>query len=61
MVLALVPDTAILFAKGFSKIRIGKPNLKKLSKKAEPKKGGQLMKKKASAEPEEAIFIGIND
>jgi len=61
MVLALVPDCAILFAKGFSKIRIGKPSLKKLTKKAEPKKGGQLMKKKASAEPEEAIFIGIND
>ena len=44
-------------AKAFSRITIRKPNLKK--KKA--KQGGQLMKKRNSAEPEESIFIGIND
>ncbi len=49
----LVPFTQV-FAKLFSKIRF-KPRKKKV------KKGGQLMKKRSSAEPEEAVIIGIND
>jgi len=49
----LVPFTK-LFAGLFSKIKI-KPRKKKA------KQGGQLLKKRNSAEPEESIFIGIND
>ncbi|MCI7213634.1 MAG: hypothetical protein MR467_05785, partial [Bacillales bacterium] len=53
--LTLYPFLYSCFVKMFSHIKI-KP-LKKKKKNV----GGQLMKKKKSAEPEEAIFIGIND
>lgn len=53
--LTLYPFLYSCFVKMFSHIKI-KP-LKKKKKNA----GGQLTKKKKSAEPEEAIFIGIND
>ena len=49
----LVPGSKLL-AGLFAKIKF-KPRKKK------KKSGGQLMKKRSSAEPEEAIFIGIND
>ena len=55
LVLTLEVPMSLLFAKGLSKIHFRLPKPKK--KKA---KGGQLGKKR-SAEPEEAIFIGIND
>ncbi len=50
--LGLLAPISIFFAKIFSKIKL-KP------RKKSPKKGGALKKK--SNEPEEAIFIGIND
>ena len=53
-ILTLMVPFALVLAKAFSKIKF-KPIKKK------KKKGGQLMKKRNSAEPEEAIFIGIND
>ena len=63
--LTLYPFLYSCFVKMFSHIKI-KPLKKKkknvggqLMKKKNV--GGQLMKKKKSAEPEEAIFIGIND
>ncbi len=47
-----------LLGKQFAKIRfVRKPS----SKKKKAKQGGQLMRKRNSAEPEESIFIGIND
>ncbi|MCR5348334.1 MAG: hypothetical protein K6E59_01840 [Bacilli bacterium] len=52
---AVTPLSGVL-GNAFSKIRLPQGNKKK--KKA---KGGQLLKKKSSAEPEESIFIGIND
>lgn len=61
LALCVFPPLANLNAKALSHISFA-PSPKKLARKSKaPKKGGQLMKKKASAEPEEAIFIGIND
>lgn len=54
---ALAPLSGVL-GKQFAKITIRRPNTKKKKK---SKQGGQLMKKRTSAEPEESIFIGIND
>ena len=42
----------------FSVLRIARDPSKRRKKK---KTGGQLLKKRTSAEPEESIFIGIND
>ena len=55
LILVLLSPLSDLFAKWFSHIKI-KP--RKGKKKAQT---GNLMKKKRSGEPEEAIFIGIND
>ena len=57
LTLTALAATSGVLGNWFAKINIRKPNLKK--KKA--KQGGQLMKKRNSAEPEESIFIGIND
>lgn len=54
----LQPSSALLGAK-FSKIRFSRDPSKASRKKK--KTGGQLLKKRTSAEPEESIFIGIND
>ncbi|MCR5491894.1 MAG: hypothetical protein K6F32_07185 [Bacilli bacterium] len=53
--LCLLPFLAEKFALLFSKIKF-KPSTKKKKKQT-----GQLLKKNRSGEPEEAIFIGIND
>ncbi len=55
LALTTMPFVAMQLGKLFSKIKI-KPLKKK--KKAQ---AGQLLKRKKSGEPEEAIFIGIND
>ena len=52
---ALAPLSSVL-GNAFGRIQFNRP---KSMKKA--KAGGQLLKKKKSAEPEESIFIGIND
>ena len=54
LVLCVYPLLEMLFVKLFAKMQ---PKHKAKHKK---KVGGQLMKKKGS-EPEEAVFIGIND
>lgn len=56
LILVLYAPLSELFIKAFSKINITLPKIRKKKK----KQVGQLGKKK-SAEPEEAIFIGIND
>ena len=60
--LTVFQPNAALYAKAFSHITF-RPSLPK--RKAKPGKkgsnGGNLMKRKKGAEPEEAIFIGIND
>ena len=58
LILTTSAPASVLVATGLSKIHIKKPTRKKKKKK---KSGGDLMKKKKGAEPEEAIFIGIND
>ena len=60
-ILTLLQPVSVTFAKGFSLITY-RPSLPKKKKKASKgPQGGNLMKKKKGAEPEEAIFIGIND
>ena len=54
LVLTLFGPCAQVFFKLFSKVNISRPKLNK-KKKARP------VRVKKSAEPEEAIFIGIND
>ncbi len=54
--LTLTAPCSILLAKLFSKI-----HFKPIRRKKPRKEVGQLGKKKTSAEPEESIFIGIND
>ena len=54
LTLTLYGPCAQLFYKLFSRVNIAKPKLNK-KKKARP------VRVKKSAEPEEAIFIGIND
>ena len=58
--LTVLGPSAILLAKGFDRISF-RPSLPRRKKKGGKIKGGQLMAKKKGAEPEEAIFIGIND
>ena len=55
---AVAPCGAFL-GKRFAKITVRRPS--RSAKKRKAKTGGQLMKKNKSAEPEESIFIGIND
>ena len=52
--LVCLAPISIRFATWNSKVHLPKFSHKK-------KQGGQLMKKRRSGEPEEAIFIGIND
>lgn len=60
-VVSLLQPSSAMLAKGFSRFSFS-PSLPKRKKKAAAKnKGGDLMKRKKGAEPEEAIFIGIND
>ena len=56
LALTAMPTLSRPFAKLFSKITIRRPTRKK-----KKKAGGQLLKKHATAEHEESIFIGIND
>ena len=59
--LTLLQPSSAFYAKGFSKITF-RPSLPKRKKANKPSaNGGNLMKRKKGAEPEEAIFIGIND
>ena len=59
--LVLLQPASVTFAKGFSLITF-RPSLPKKKKKAaKGPQGGNMMKRKKGAEPEEAIFIGIND
>lgn len=60
LILTALPPCAALLGKQFAKITIRR-DPSKAAKKRKAKTGGQLMKKKKSAEPEESIFIGIND
>ena len=60
-VTVLLQPGSVLLAKGFSRFSFS-PSLPKRKKKvAKKNNGGDLMKRKKGAEPEEAIFIGIND
>ncbi|MDY6429848.1 MAG: hypothetical protein SPL02_01560 [Bacilli bacterium] len=56
LILVCMTPMSIFIAKYLAKIKF-----KPLKKKKAKRKGGDLMKKKKGAEPEEAIFIGIND
>lgn len=58
LVLTAMASSSALLGKQFAKIQFSRGPSKKKKK---AKQGGQLMKKKNSAEPEESIFIGIND
>ena len=55
LVLITLSPISARFGKWFSHIRFKAPKRKKKDT------GGHLMKRKRGAEPEEAIFIGIND
>ena len=59
LVLVLLGPCSHMFYKMFSKVHIAKP--KKAAKKKAAKKKARPVRVKKSAEPEEAIFIGIND
>lgn len=61
MVLCLLAPSSQAYAKAFSHFRLNGPAKGKKKKKKPANQGGQLMKRKKGAEPEEAIFIGIND
>ena len=61
MILCLLAPSSQLFAKAFSVFNFSSPLKKARKKKKAKKQGGQLLKRKKGAEPEEAIFIGIND
>lgn len=56
LMLSCLTPCSIFIAKYLSKIKI-----KPIKRKKKKNSGGNLMKKKKGAEPEEAIFIGIND
>ena len=59
LVLTAMSYCSAKLGKQFAKITFTRNASSKKKKKA--KQGGQLMKKRTSAEPEESIFIGIND
>lgn len=61
LILFTLSPMSARFASWLSHIKIRKPHFKKKEGKGSKPQGGNLMRRKKGAEPEEAIFIGIND